>query len=59
MLTQQQIDFIVNILSERAIELRGKVGTEFTQAQLVEIIRILRSPPLSQRIVDNKQSIEC
>ena len=54
MLTQQQIDFVINILSERAIELRGKVGTEFTQAQLAEIIRILRSPPLSQRIVDNK-----
>ena len=40
-LTQDDIKLIIDILTEKVIALKGKTGTEFTQAQLCGIIKKL------------------
>ena len=40
-LTQDEVKMIVDALTEKVILLKGKNGTEFTQAQLTAIIKKL------------------
>lgn len=41
MLTDDQKRLIIDILTEKVVSLKGKNGTEFTQVQLAEIVRLL------------------
>lgn len=40
-LTQDEIKLIVDVLTEKVIALKGKSGTEFTQAQLTALVKKL------------------
>ena len=40
-LTHEQVELVVAVLTEKVVSLKGKNGTEITQARLSEIIKLL------------------
>lgn len=41
--TPEQTQLLLSVLTEKVVQLKGKNGTEITQARLCEIIKMLES----------------
>lgn len=41
LLTMEQVELLRSVLTEKVVSLKGKAGTEITQARLCEIIKFL------------------
>ena len=42
MLTEEQKQIVIDVLTEKVVSLKGKNGTEFTQNRIAEIVRVLQ-----------------